>query len=59
MVEKVDNMVVEKVDNMASFQATVNKLEQFLDDLDHMDGVKEETWNITEQGGAEARWGAS
>ena len=53
MVNKLNNMVVKKVGTMASFQATVNRLEQFLDALDHIDGVSEEEWNITEQ----AWWG--
>ena len=52
-------MVLEKVDNMESFQDIVNGLEQFLAGLEQSLDDKEEDWNITEQGGAEARWGAS
>ena len=59
VVEKVDSMVVEKVNNMENFQATVDGLEQFLAGLEESLDHKEEHWNITEQGGAEARWGAS
>ena len=40
--------MVEPVDNMASFQATVNRLEKFLDALDHLDVVTAKQWNISE-----------
>ena len=50
--------MVESLDNMASFQATVNRLEKFLDALDHMDVVMAKHWNISDdwEDVAGSRW---
>ena len=49
--------MVEPLDNMASFQATVNRLDKFLDALDHMDVAMAKQWNITDDWDIEgSRW---